>query len=108
MAHPQNSPRGLFRKKNIGVVDGGNLYLEGFAKTTGILYGTEVGLVTAGSGIKFSSPRSSSTLPSANRGASLCMIVNTTGETALAINTTGATWKYFAVTGVLRTANVSN
>lgn len=105
MSHPQNSPRGLFQKKNIGISDGGAFYMDGFAVTTGILYGTEVGLVTRGSGVKFSSP--SSAIPSTDRGASIHMVSNSTGEVALAINTSAARWKYLQVTGVLRTCSVT-
>lgn len=106
MAHPQNSPRGLFYKQNLGITDGGKFYMDGFAKSTGILYGTEVGLVTAGSGVKFSSP--SSAIPSSvDRGASIHMVTNSTGYAALAVNTSATRWKYFAVTGVLRTCSVT-
>lgn len=101
MAHPQNSPRGLFQKKNIGISDGGAFYMDGFAKSTGILYGTEVGLVTRGSGVKFKSP--SSAIPSTDRGASIHMVSNSTGERALAINTSAGRWKYFEVTSLLNT-----
>ena len=131
MAHPQNSPRGLFSKVAISVAEGKGVFFEDYStgtamltadstalqvaggvrlsgKSTAQLTGDDRGILLSGSGVKFSSPRVSSSLPSTDLGASLRMVVNTTGETALAINTSSGRWKYFAVTGVLRTANVSN
>ena len=108
MAHPQNSPRGLFTKQAIALPVGKGIYYEDYSSSTALINADARGLSLVGSGVKFSSPRVSSSLPSTDLGASLRMVVNTTGETALAINTSAGRWKYFAVTGVLRTANVSN
>ena len=108
MTHPQNSPRGLFTKQAIALPVGKGIFFEDYSTGTALVNADGRGLSLVGSGIKFSTPRTSSSLPSSDLGASVRMVVNTTGETALAINTTADRWKYFAVTGVLRTANVSN
>jgi len=85
MAHPQNSPRGLFTKNRIDVSKQ-ELYYDS----------TNKGLV-----LKNSVDTLASALPGATRNASpvVVPISNSTGQ-AFAMNVTGTTWAYFASTSV--------
>lgn len=77
MAHPQNSPRGLFTKN--GVAIGGQT----------LTYNTTT------NGLTFSNPVSAK--PSTDQGNTISLVKNSTGV-ALVVNTTGTTWKYLNVT----------
>jgi len=123
--HSQNSPRGLFIKQNIGIAEGGGLFLDDYstrtaaltASTTGVqfaggikLSATSKGLISAsgpglslvGSSIVFSAPGGS--IPgNVDRGGGVTIMSNSTGV-ALCLNTTGTTWRYIEVTSRQRTA----
>ena len=122
--HPQNSPRGLFSKQAIKVIEGDGLFFDDYskrtailtadtnnlqvrggirvsAKTKGVITANDIGLSSNGSGVVFSAPGAG--IPSSvDRGAALHISSNSTGV-ALALNTTGTTWKYFSVTSVQAT-----
>ena len=120
MAHPQNSPRGLFAKQAILVEEGvgilfgdydtgssalltasaSGLEVAGSVKISGqtlaTISGDARGLSLSGSSILFSAP--SDAIPSGvDRAATLWMVSNSTGF-AVTVNTTGTTWKYLNTT----------
>ena len=88
MAHPQNSPRGLFAKRQVRLGDASGNTVD--------LTNDANGVVVSGSQIRTSS--AASALPGdVDVGAGLRLGENSTGH-FIAINSTGTTWKYLNVT----------
>lgn len=88
MAHPQNSPRGLFAKRQVRLGDSSGNTLDLTNDANGLIV----------SGAQFKSDSAASALPgNVDAGAAFRLISNSTGV-ALGVNTTGTTWKYLNVT----------
>lgn len=125
MAHPQNSPRGLFAKNGVYIGaqqltnDGTNLVLNNGIKVSNqanaAISGNSTGLVIAG-GVKLNSARTiqanstglSITAETAkpttrDAGYNWTFLTNTTGVSSILVRTTGTTWKYLNVTTLLPT-----
>ena len=112
MSHPQNSPRGLFTKKDFRVGTSGHVYFDSYA-TTALLTANSTGLLVAGSvrvsGKRYISanstgflPQTTATIPSARSLTGRFAFIKTAAGTgAIAVNTTGATWKYLRVTSTI-------
>jgi hypothetical protein len=101
MAHPQNSPRGLFAKDRIDI--GSHNLTDNSTATifSGQIQVSATGYIGANSsGYIFTSEAA---LPDARSSAKWTFITNSTGENAIAVNTTGTTWKYLNVTTVIPT-----
>ena len=100
MAHPQNSPRGLFAKKQVDI---GSQSLTG--NNTGLK--VEGGLAVS-NGSKYLTGNSTATmiiptvtaLPTARQVGGLAFVSNSTGK-MLAYHSTGTTWLYLNKTSVL-------
>jgi len=100
MAHPQNSPRGLFAKARIDIGSQQLTY-----NSTGLLFSGQIrlnGQKYIGSNTTGYALTSVATIPSTDGGNfKIAMIVSAAGTAALAVNTTGTTWKYLRTTGTL-------
>lgn len=97
MGHPQNSPRGLFSKKQVDLATSGGLYHHDYSTNTAVLDGNSSGVILAG-GIAFVDTASG--LPGNVQYDGLKFVKDSTGNVGLAINTTGTTWRYIQVTSV--------
>ena len=95
MAHPQNSPRGLFAKNRIDV---GSNQLTGNSTALILNAGIKVsnGLTVTANGSSLSSDLVA--LPGDLSTGNLAFGENSTGATFVAVRTTGTTWKYLNVT----------
>ena len=88
MAHPQNSPRGLFAKRGFKLVDSSGNVLD--------VSNDSAGLVLDASQLRVSS--AASALPGdLDVGAGLRFGENSTGH-FIAVNSTGTTWRYLDMT----------
>lgn len=97
MAHPQNSPRGLFAKHAVRVPTGKGLWFDNYSTSAALINADATGVSIAAAGVKSSSPASA--LPGdADRAASAVFISDGTGRVAIGLNTSGTTWRYLATT----------
>lgn len=102
MAHPQNSPRGLFAKNAIYIGaqqltdDGTDLVFNSGIKIN------DARVIKANStGLSITAETALPTTRTA--GYNWTVITNSTGASAVAVRTTGTTWKYLNVTALLPT-----
>ncbi len=124
MAHPQNTPRGLWASKRYDIgasnitADSTGLVLSAGVKVSNkanaVLTGNSTGLVVVG-GVKISNaqtltanstgylPTTVTALPGNVQFDGFAVLKNSTGNMALMLNTTGTTWKYLNTTSVLPT-----
>lgn len=100
MAHPQNSPRGLFAKNSVAVgaatltADStGNLVLSGGIKLNNVqtVKSNSTGALVIGAPL--------AALPSTDQGIAWGVLSNSTGV-GIVVNSTGTTWKYLLTTSV--------
>ena len=110
MAHPQNSFRGLFQKKNL-IVGGDGAIFTDYSSSSALLDANSTGLVVAGK-VQLNSQKTlganstgfiletRTTLPNTRVVGGLVFVSNSTGK-MLAYHSTGTTWKYANKTSVL-------
>ena len=113
MAHPQNSPRGLFSKPLL-IPTGKGVKFNDYSASSDLLTADSTGVVVAGK-VKVSGSKrvganstgfifdAASAKPATRSSAKWGFITNTTGVNGILLNTTGTTWKYVNVTSVLPT-----
>jgi hypothetical protein len=112
VAHPQNSPRGLFVKNSFAIPAGKGLQFDDYSASANLLTADANGLVLAG-GVKVSNQKllkanstglilpTASAKPSTDSDSKFVLVLDSTGRANIAVNTTGTTWKYMTVTSVI-------
>lgn len=111
MAHPQNSPRGLFVKKALTIPASGGLKFTDYSASNNLLTADANGLIVRG-GVKISNAKlltanstailipTVSTKPATRQLGGIAFVSNSTGK-MLAYHSTGTTWVYASKTSVL-------
>ena len=102
MAHPQNSPRGLWAKNRLDIGDNEITHdATGIVLSAGIKISNKQSVTANSTGFIFSTVAAK---PAARSSAKWAFFRNSTGVNNLAINVTGTTWKYVSVTSILITS----
>ena len=93
--HPQNSPRGLFSKKQVDIAEDGGVYVHDYSTNTAVVAANSTGPIFAG---QMTFTDAASSLPgNVDAGIAVRLVSNSTGV-AIALNTSGTAWKFLNVT----------
>lgn len=101
---PQNSPKGLFIKRQLGVTNSTGNVTNLTANSTGLVLDKQIKLSNAqqlGANSTGFILGSRANKPATRSSAKIAQLTDSTGRNAVMVNTTGTTWKYLNVTSVL-------